>query len=88
MNPFGTTARAIELEGDRLLVTARGMPVSVSLADIDEAPALRKGAFGTTLSLKPSEQSNVVLRGAGPADARAFADSVKAAWVSFNIAAF
>lgn len=88
MNPFGTTARAIELQGDQLLVTGRSMPASVSLADIGEAPALRKGALGTTLSLQSSGQSNVILRGAGHADARAFADSVKAAWISFNTDAF
>ncbi len=88
MNPFGTTARAIELQGDQLLVTGRSMPASVSMADIGEAPALRKGALGTTLSLQSSGQSNVILRGAGHADARSFADSVKAAWVRFNTEAF
>ena len=88
MNPFGTTARAIELQGDHLLVTGRSMPATVSLADIGEAPALRKGALGTTLSLQSTGQSNVILRGAGHADARAFADSVKAGWVSFNTCAF
>jgi len=88
VNPFGTTARAMELQGDHLLVTGRSMPASVSLADISEAPALRKGAFGTTLSLQSSGQNNVILRGAGHADARAFADSVKAAWISFNTSAF
>ena len=88
MNPFGTTARAIELQGDQLLVTGRSMPASVSMADLGEAPALRKGALGTTLSLQSTGQSNVILRGAGHADARAFADRVKAAWVSFNTGAF
>jgi DNA helicase-4 len=88
VNPFGTTARAIELAGDHLLVTGRSMPSSVSLAELGEAPALRKGALGTTLSLQSSGQSNVILRGAGHADARAFADSVKAAWVRFNTDAF
>ena len=88
VNPFGTTARAMELQGDHLLVTGRSMLASVSLADISEAPALRKGAFGTTLSLQSSGQNNVILRGAGHADARAFADSVKAAWISFNTSAF
>jgi len=88
VNPFGTTARAIELAGDHLLVTGRSMPASVSLADVGEAPTLRKGALGTTLSLQSSGQSNVMLRGAAHADARAFADSVKAAWISFNTDAF
>lgn len=88
MNPFGTTARAIELQGDHLLVTGRSMPASVSLADIGDVPTLRKGALGTTLSLQSSGQSNVILRGAGHADARSFADSVKAAWVKFNTGAF
>jgi len=87
VNPFGTTARAIELEGDHLLVTKRGLRASVSFPDICEAACLRKGALGTTLSLQSSEQSNVILRGAGHADARAFADRVKAAWVSFNTGA-
>lgn len=88
VNPFGSTARAIELQGDLLLVTGRSIPATVSLADIGEAPALRKGALGTTLSLQSSGQSNVILRGAGYADACSFADSVKAAWVKFNSEAF
>ena len=88
MNPFGTTAQAIELLDDQLLVTGRSMSASISMADIREAPALRKGALGTTLCLQSTGQSNVVLRGAGHADAGAFADSVKAAWVKFNTEAF
>ena len=88
VNPFGTTARAIELQGDQLLVTGRDLRGSVSLADVSEAPALRKGALGATLTLQSSGHGNVTLRGAGHADARAFADRVKAAWVSFNTAAF
>jgi DNA helicase IV len=88
VNPFGATARAVELRGDRLLITGRSMPASISMADIGEAPTLRKGAFGTTLSLQSTGQSNVILRGAGHGDARAFADSVKAAWINFNTDAF
>ena len=88
MNPFGTTARAIELEGDHILITKREMPASVSLADVREPSTIRKGGLGTTLSLQASGHGNVILRGAGHADARALADSVKAAWVSFNTAAF
>jgi DNA helicase IV len=87
-NPFGTTARAIELQGDHLMVAGRNMPTLVSLADIGEEPALRKGALGTTLSLQSSEQSNIILRAANHTDAREFADIVKAAWVRFNIDAF
>ncbi len=64
------------------------MPASVSLADLAEAPALRKGALATTLSLQSTGQSIVILRGAGHADARAFAASVKAAWLNFNTGAF
>jgi hypothetical protein len=60
VNPFGTTARAIELEGNHLLVTGRSMPASVSLADVGEAPTLRKGALGTTLSLQSTGQNNVI----------------------------
>ena len=88
VNPFGTTARAIELEGDHILITKREMPASVSLADVREPSTIRKGGLGTTLSLQASGHGNVILRGAGHADARALADSVKAAWVSFNTAAF
>ena len=86
-NPFGTTARAMELQGDRLLVSGRYTPASVSLAEISAAPALRKGAFGTTLSVQTSVK-NVLLRCANHAEARAFAQSVQAAWIRFNIDAF
>ncbi|SFK80723.1 DNA helicase-4 [Loktanella salsilacus] len=88
LNPFGTTARAIELKGDHLLVTGRSMPAALSLADIGEAPALRKGVLGTTLSLQVSANRDVILRGTDHADACAFADTVQTAWVSFNTGAF
>ena len=64
-NPFGTTARAIALEGDHLLITKRGQPASVSLADVGEAPTFLKGALGTTLSLQASGHEQITLRGAG-----------------------
>lgn len=88
MNPFGTTARAIELQGDQIFVIERSARASISLADIGAEPAIRQGALGTTLSLQSSGQSKVILRGANHADARAFANSVKAAWINFNTGLF
>ena len=88
MNPFGTTARSVVLDGDHLMITRRGQPVSVSLAEVREAPMLRKGGLGTTLSLQVSGHEHITLRGAAHADASAFAESVKSAWFRFNTHAF
>ena len=88
VNPFGTTARSVVLDGDHLMITRRGQPVSVSLAEVREAPMLRKGGLGTTLSLQVSGHEHITLRGAAHADASAFAESVKSAWFRFNTHAF
>lgn len=86
VNPLGSAARVIELEGHQLRVTKRGQTRSVSLEGMSSPPTVRGGLIGTTLTAQFGPSDDVVLKGAAGADALAFADGVKAAWVAFNLA--
>jgi len=87
VNPLGSAAKVLELEGHQLRVTKRGQTSSVSLGGMSSPPTVRGGLIGTTLTAQFGSSHDVVLKGAAGADALAFADGVKAAWVAFNMAA-
>jgi len=87
LNPFGKTARVLELDGDDLRISKRHQTARVSLADVSEPPSVRRGALGSTLIVPLNGQSDIILRGASRADALDFSEGVKRAWVSFNLAA-
>ena len=88
VNPFGTTARVIQLEGHHLRITRLGKTTSMSLQAHPAPPVVRKGAFGTILTISSGEHDDIILKGAAHIDARAFSDGVKEAWISFNLTAF
>ena len=88
VNPFGTTARVIELDGHQLRITKRGQTTSMSLQALSAPPAVRKGALGAMLTLPSGENDDIILRGASNVDAKAFSDGVKDAWINFNLTAF
>jgi len=87
LNPFGKTARVLELDGDDLRISKRHQTARVSLADVSEPPSVRRGALGSTLIVPLNGQSDIILRGASRADALDFSEGVKRAWISFNLAA-
>lgn len=87
VNPFGKTVRVMELEGHHLRVTRRGQTSSISLEAVTSPPLVRKSALGTTLTVSAAECEDIVLRGAGYCDARAFSDEVSKAWIEFNVSA-
>lgn len=87
VNPFGSTAKVLELDGDDLRATKRGETAQLSLADIQEPPAVRKGALGTTLTVRSGAHADTILRGASYLEAVDFSNKVQRAWIDFNVAA-
>lgn len=87
VNPFGSTAKILELDGDNLRATKRGETAQLSLADIQEPPIVRKGALGSTLTVRSGAQADTILRGASYSEAVDFSNKVQRAWVDFNVAA-
>ncbi|TCA26245.1 UvrD-helicase domain-containing protein [Rhizobium leguminosarum] len=86
-NPFGSTVRAVELDGHHLTFTKRGRTTSVSLASVTSSPILRKRVFGTTLVIPVMGGDDVVLRGAQHSRAVAFSNEVETAWTNYNVSA-
>lgn len=86
VNPFGSTAKVLELDGDDLRATKRGQTAQLSLEDIREPPAIRKGALGSTLTVRTGAQADIILRGASYSEAVDFSNKVQRAWVDFNVA--
>lgn len=85
VDPFGKSARIMELDGDYLRVTRRDQITTMSLQSLAIPPAIRKGMLGTALTITSGESEEVTLKGAGHVDARAFSQEVKEAWVRFNL---
>ena len=87
MNPFGKTAKALELNGDLLQITKGRRKQSLSLEAVNAAPVVRKGAFGAMLTIPSDSGGDVVLKAAAKVEAAAFSEIFKAAWIRFNRAA-
>ncbi|WP_245427000.1 UvrD-helicase domain-containing protein [Mesorhizobium sp. YM1C-6-2] len=86
-DPLGRSARAMELDGDYIRITRRGLVSSMSLQSLASAPSLRKGMLGTALTLSSGQFDDVTLKGAGHQDAHEFSERIKEAWTRFNLAA-
>ncbi|MBD9486267.1 UvrD-helicase domain-containing protein [Ensifer sp. ENS11] len=76
----------MELDGDYLRVTRRGLTSSVSLEAISAVPLVRKGTVGATMTVTTAER-HLVVRGLRHPDAYMFAEEVKRAWIGFNLSA-
>ena len=77
----------MELDGDYIRTTRRGLATSISLQSLAAAPFLRKGMLGTSLTISSREFDDVVLKGASQQDAHEFLERVKQAWTRFNLVA-
>ncbi|OYX40139.1 MAG: helicase IV [Rhodobacterales bacterium 32-64-14] len=87
-DPFGKSARAMELDGDLIRITRRGQVASMPLQALASVPSLRKGMLGTALTIRSAgEFDDVTLKGAGHHAAHDFSAQVTAAWTRFNLAA-
>ncbi len=86
-DPFGKSARAMELDGDHIRITRGSQVASMSLQSLASAPSLRKGMLGTALTISSGEFEDVTLKGAGHQDAHKFSEQVEDAWIRINLAA-
>lgn len=86
-DPFGKSARALELQGDHIQITRRGQTVAMPLLSMQGAPSLRKGMLGTAVSLSWADRDDALLKGAGHQDAHTFSMQVTAEWTRVNLAA-
>jgi DNA helicase-4 len=86
-DPLGRSAQAMELDGDQLRVTRRGIVTSMPLEALTSPPEIRKGMLGTALTIKSGEHGDVTLKGARYLDTQAFSEAVRGAWVRFNLLA-
>jgi DNA helicase-4 len=86
-DPFNKSARAIELDGDQILITRRGRVATMPLQSIASAPFLRKGILGTALTIRSGDSRDVTLKGAGDHAAHDFSEQVSAAWTRVNLEA-
>jgi DNA helicase-4 len=77
----------MELDGDYIRTTRRGLVSSMSLQSLASAPSLRKEMLGTALTLSSGEFDGVTLKGASHQDAHEFSERIKEAWTCFNLAA-
>lgn len=77
----------MELDRENIRITRRGQVTTLPLRALTNAPALRKGMFGTALTMGFQEHDDVTLKGAGHSAAWEFAEEVKEAWTRFNLAA-
>ncbi|KKB79715.1 helicase IV [Devosia soli] len=86
-DPFGTSARTMELDGNYIRLTRRRRVESLSLQSLARAPAVTRGMLGTTLTVFTDKMDEVALKGASHQDARDFSQRIKEAWTRFNLAA-
>lgn len=77
----------MELDGDCVRIIRRSQVASASLLSLASAPSLRKGMFGTALTLSSGEFHDVTLKGAGHQDAHEFSERITEAWTRVNLAA-
>lgn len=87
VNPFGASARSMELEGDQIRIARRDQIASLPLQSLTRPPGLKKGLLGTALTLTSREFDDVTLQGAGHFDALRFSEQVTEAWTRFNLSA-
>ncbi len=86
-NPFGRSARAIELDGVCIRIMQRGQVASLPLQSLTSVPTLRQGLFGTKLTIRSDEIDDVTLRVADHDAASVFLAHVTAARADINLAA-
>ena len=86
-DPFGKGARKMELEADGIRIGYGNQTSSISLENMANPPALKKGRLGTSLTIRSGDALGITLRGAGHKEAQDFSEAVKTAWTRFNLSA-
>lgn len=84
INPWGSTARTIELREDVLWATGE-LNANVALSELLSAPIVHKGLLSSTVTLQSTAGRSFTVRGVLHAEAIAFSETVYSAWSRFNI---
>lgn len=84
VDPFGRSARSLEIVGTNLRMSRRGRAVEIPLQDVSAAPTVKQGKLGASLRIASEGNSEIYLKGAGKAEAVAFAAAIREAWTRTN----
>ena len=84
-DPFGRAPRAFELRADGIAITG-GRQTWLGFAELSALPSLRKGWFGTRITLVPHDAPPLVLRAADRSASLAFATATEKAWRAHSLA--
>lgn len=87
VDPFGKSARAMELDGDHIRIKCRRQITSIPLKSLSGPPAVGKGMLGTALTIRSADFDDLTLKGLWHHTANDFSAQVTAAWTRFNLAA-
>ena len=87
VNPFGVTAKAVELDGDSLRVLRRRGVEVVSLQAVSAAPSMRRGVLASRLVVPVADAADIVLKGARGGEIAPFAAHINEAWIRITLEA-
>ena len=87
VNPFGVTAKAVELDGNSLRVLRRRGVEVVSLQAVSAAPSMRRGVLASRLVVPVADAADIVLKGARGGEIAPFAAHINEAWIRVTLEA-
>ena len=87
VNPFGVTAKAVELDGNSLRVLRRRGIEVVSLQAVSAAPSMRRGVLAPRLVVPLADAADIVLKGARGGEIAPFAAHINEAWIRVTLEA-
>ena len=87
VNPFGLTAKAVELDGSSLRVFRRRRIEVISLQAVSAAPSMRRGLVASRLVVPVADAADIVLKGARGGEIAPFAAHINEAWIRVTLEA-
>ena len=87
VNPFGVTAKAVELDGNSLRVFRRRRIEVISLQAVSAAPSMRRGVLAARLVVPVADAADIVLKGARGEEIAPFAAHINEAWIRVTLEA-
>ena len=87
VNPFGVTAKAVELDGNSLRVLRRRRIEVISLQAVSAAPSMRRGVLVARLVVPVADAADIVLKGAREEDIMVLSEHINRAWIRVTLKA-
>ena len=87
VNPFGLTAKAVELNDDSLRVFRRRGVEAISLQAVSAMPFMRRGVLVPRLVVPVADAADIVLKGARGVKIAPFAAHITEAWIRVTLKA-